>query len=326
MRRRFSCAVIGLLAVICVARESRGQDSQLNLVLGAISNTYGTFQAAQFVASLFGIGASSEMAAAINELRTYMESRYNGVLIANVEGDLDLFAAISSNPQGLLVHDLMANFITFSIRDLAQLKYFIQTGSTNEAYALAPAYNLLTVAFVGGVKAYGMLYPGSGLPDSTLDGYFDEAMTVDYDLIGAYVVNYDTFCPNCGNGGYSQLMWTQGSKKMWSKYASNDRQFTAGSWYRCDFRAPANIDSNLFKSCWREVSGIPGLWIPVALSGSALTAALNIATGYRMSFLTDPSVTAVYKGVRGLWGLGHDAICDWNGSGTLACGHVQHPL
>ena len=227
MRRRFSCAVIGLFAVICVARESRAQESGLSKTLGAISNTYGTFQAAEFVASLFGIGAGSDMADAISELGAYMEARFNGILVANVEGDLDLFAAISSNYQSLIVHDLMANFITFSIRDLAQLKQAIQTGSMNDAYALAPAYNLLTVAFVGGVKAYGMVYPGSGLPDSTLNAYFDEAMTVDYSLIGGYVVNYDVSCPGCGSGWYSSLQWTQGSKKMWSKYASWQREFSS---------------------------------------------------------------------------------------------------
>ena len=72
----------------------------LNDVLGAISNAYGSFQAAEFVASLFGIGASDQIASAVSELGdTFMQTYRDQALVNNVHADLQLFQLIPSNYQ-----------------------------------------------------------------------------------------------------------------------------------------------------------------------------------------------------------------------------------
>ena len=100
------------------------------------------------MASLFGIGASDQIASAVSELETFMQTYRDQALVNNVHADLQLFQLISSNYQsGSRIS--WRGFISQCINDLSQLQGDIQNGTTSDAYMLAPAYNLLTVTFVG---------------------------------------------------------------------------------------------------------------------------------------------------------------------------------
>lgn len=213
MRHRLLSVLAGLLLLGAVSREARAATG-INDVLGAISNTYGTFQAAQFVLGLFGVGTSPTMAAAVSELETFMRNYRDQALVNSVNADLNLFTFISSNYQSGLTNDLEANFIAQCINDLSQLQGDIQNGTMADAYALTPAFNLLTATFVGAVKAFGIIDPANAYPDSVLNQYLDSAANLDYTLVGGGVVFYDLSCPACDAGGYSRLFGTQGEEDV----------------------------------------------------------------------------------------------------------------
>lgn len=331
MRRYLLSITFGFVGLVAFTPVSRAQSTTgLNDVLGAISNTYGTFQAAQFVASLFGFGQSDQMTAAVNELETYMQNYRDMALVNNVTADLNLFRFISSNYQSGLTNDLEASFINDAINDLSQMQNDISNGNTADAYALAPAYNLLTVTFVGAVKAFGIINPANAYPESTLDGYLTSAFSVNYTLIGALLITYDV----AQLGPYSGLVVTQGGKKMWSKYAGAYFS-TSGSCphlgfeqalFECDNNLAANADDNFFQDCVCLFSSGGGLSTNppvVALTSTQLTQARSLITTNRNNFEQDQAVQAVRTSMSNLLQQGYGTeIVDWSGSLFPSFGHV----
>jgi hypothetical protein len=319
MRRRL-LSLTGSLAIFCAlsasARPARAQSlTGLNNTLGAIANAYGSFQAAQFVLTFFGVGGGNQMQAAVTEIENFIQGYRDQALVNNVNSDLNLFSFIASNYQSGLTNNLEAIFISQCINDLAQMQGDILNGNMQDAYTLAPAFNLLTVTFVGSVKAFGLINPANAYPQSTLNYYLNQAIAIDYPLTGSFFVTYDLFSP----GPYSSMAATQGAKKMWPKYASS---FWIDPPYSCNLQVPANADADLLSSC-SETVGRSAVY-PVALSGAALTAGRNRLNADRSAFEADQSVAAVVTSIAGLIPLGFNVIVDWDGdpAGNLAIGHV----
>jgi len=307
-----------------------------NEVLGAISNAYGTFQAGQFVyetvLKFFGIGASSEWQTAVDELEKFMANYRTTELKNDVLADLRLFAYIAGNWQSPLRDDLEARFIGDANLHLTQLQGDIENGTMADAYTLAPAFNLLTAAFVGSSKAFTVINPANAEPQSVYDSYLDAAMNVDYSLVGAFFVSYDVF------GGIPSMLLTQGGKKMWPKYAPYFYYYGPLVWdpnrhqnvytnYYCDMTNEWNIDNLGFQSCWYgtygQYSGFNALtsgW--AALSGDALASAKTQAVQGEQRFDQDAGVAAVVSAMNGL-AAGHNSVCDFSPVFPyVACGHV----
>jgi hypothetical protein len=271
---------------------------------------------------LFGFGQSDQMAAAVTELQTYMQNYRDLALVNNVTADLNLFRFISSNYQSGLTDDLEASFINDAINDLSQMQGDISNGNTADAYALAPAYNLLTATFVGAVKAFGIINPANAYPQSTLDGYLTSAFSVDYTLIGALLITYDV----SQSGPYSSLVVTQGGKKMWSKYAGAYFSTSIAcprigfqALLQCDNNLSPNADNNLFQAC--VCMGAPSR--SVALTSTQLTQAQNLITTNRGNFGQDQAVQAVRTSMSSLFQQGYGTeIVDWSGSFFPSFGHV----
>ena len=89
MRRSICGLVLGAFVFCSAPRRADAQVVEalgtVNSVLGAIANAYGTLQAGQFVASLFGIGAGTSVSAAVTELETFMRNYRDQQLVANVD-------------------------------------------------------------------------------------------------------------------------------------------------------------------------------------------------------------------------------------------------
>ncbi len=320
MKRRSLTIVAGLIIAATASSPAHADDSAYRNVVGAISDTYGTWQAAEFVASLFGIGASSEVQNAVTELEGFMRNYRDQALVNSVMGDIDLFRTISSDYQNGLTDDLEALFIQQCEQDLSQLQGDIQTGTMDDAYMLAPAFNLLTVTFVSALKAFGIENPANAYPDDLLSSYLDTAMDVDYSLIGGLIVKYDLMNKS---GGRLFMNGTQGGKKMWPKYADLWGDFYVPQYdavFTCDFTAPQNVDSDLFQTCYIDDDD-------QSFQLSAYPAALQIATqmvdANRGSFDADPAVQAVGAAMNGLINLQHNVVTDWNtGSVDVGAGHL----
>ena len=315
MKRRAFGFVLALLISVASAPEARAGDS----LVGTISDTYGTFQAAEFVASLFGIGNNTEIRDATTELESFMRNYRDQGLVNSVMGDISLFETISADYQNGLTDDLEAEFIASSLADLSQLQGDIQTGTMDDAYMLAPAFNLLTVTYVAALTAFGIENPANAYPQDYLDSFFDTAMDVDYALVGGVMVKYDLM----NKGGRLYLIGTQGGKTMWPKYA-----YLNGDWWEprydavftCDFTAPQNVDSDLFETCFIDSDSQP-----FALSAYpvALQDATSIVDGDRGAFQNDPAVQAIGAAMNGLINLQHNIISDWNtGSFGIGAGHL----
>jgi hypothetical protein len=177
----------GVAATTTLAGEARA-DNAIREAIGVISDSYGAFQAAQFLVSLFGIGSGSEMQQAIAELKTFMQNYRDQALVNNVTGDLSEFALISSNFMNGLTDDLESDFIGRAINDFSNLQGDIQNGDMTDAYTLGPAFNLLSVTFVGGLKAFGIQNPANAYPQSQLDSYMSQTLQTDYALVGAETI------------------------------------------------------------------------------------------------------------------------------------------
>jgi hypothetical protein len=320
--------------LICSLPKPAKADNPVNQVFGAISNAYGTWQAADFVASWFGIGVSHQLADAVNQLETFMQTYRDQALVNSVHADLLLFQFISSNYQSGLTNDLEANFINQCINDLSQLQGDIQNGTMADAYMLAPAYNLLTITFTGAVKAFGIMNPANAYPAATLDSYFSSAFSTDYSLVGAYFVNYDLLNFNGGNTG---MLLTQGGKKMWPKYAGTyygivitGNPTTATGYYACDLTNPANADDIMMSYCFFQSWTPP--YYPYTYVGTPpdpyLSAARSQWSTSFQNFNADQSVQTVVASIRGLMNLGHSVVADWDTGGAFpyAIGHILSPL
>ena len=174
MKPHLLAAAMAFLLPVAAARSAHADDSTYKNVVGAISDTYGSFQAAQFVGEeglkiLFGIGASDEVSSAVTELQGFMRNYRDQDLVNRVTGDISLFHMIASDYQNGLTDDLESHFIAQSLGDLAQLTGDIQTGTMDDAYMLGPAFNLLTITYVAALKAFGIENPANAYPDDVLD-------------------------------------------------------------------------------------------------------------------------------------------------------------
>jgi hypothetical protein len=332
MRRSLLSLTLGAFLMCAVSTSAKAQDlSAINDVLGGIANTYGSFQAAQFVASLFGIGAGPDIATAVTELETFMRSYRDQELVQNVASDLTLFQMISENYQSGLTDDLEANFITFALRDLTNIQGDIQNGTMADAYLLAPAYNLLSVLYPSAVKAFGIQNPANAYPQSYLDSFLTTAFSVDYGLVGALIVVYDVLNVN----GYSVLAYTQGGKTMWPKYAGayfslGSAPCTSNGYYYCNNTLAPNADSDLFLSCTCFAGDrLRTVISPAPLTAAALTGAQTLINNNRSRFTQDSAVQPIIATMRSILGMGlASEIVDWN-NGTLGIpgfGHVLFSL
>ncbi len=320
MRRHALWVTVALLIPVASARTAHADDGPYKNVVGAISDTYGTFQAVEFVATLFGIGNSTEVQDAVTELEGFMQAYRDQGLVNNVMRDLGVFRTISSDYENGLTDGLEVEFINDSLGDLAQLQGDIQTGTMEDAYLLAPAFNLLTVTYVAALKAFGIENPANAYPDDYLNSFFDTAMAVDYALVGAVMVKYDieTF------GGSLFMIGTQGGKTMWPKYADSLGFFSEPQYdatFDCDFTLPQNVDSDSFQTCF-----IDGENEPFALSSFpiALQDATHIVDTNRGQFQADPAVQAVGAAMNGLLILQHNIVTDWNTNPSfpVGTGHI----
>ena len=145
-------------------------------------------------------------------------------------------------------------------------------------------------------------------------------MSIDYSLVGGLVVVYDLLCPSCSNGAPSSLIFTQGGKTMWPRYAPAFWTFIDRP-YLCDLTLPQNVDSNLFQGCIAFGRGSGFVPVP-SLPPAALDRAIAAVNSDRRQFIADPSVAAVNASVAGLIQAGYNVIVDWNGSFLPAIGHV----
>jgi hypothetical protein len=321
MKRRALWIALTLVIPLTSTREARagGGDSPYLQVVGAISDTYGAFQAAEFVGTLFGIGASTEVQDAVTGLEDFMRNYRDQALVNSVMGDIGLFRTISSDYQNGLTDELEANFITNCQGDLAQLQGDIQTGTMDDAYLLAPAFNLLTVTYVGALTAFGIENPANAYPQDLLDSYLDAAMDLDYSLVGGVIVEYDLM----NKSGSLFMDVTQGGKKMWPKYAYLNGDFFEPQYdalFTCDFTLPQNVDSDLFEQCYIDSDDQP---FNLGLYPQALQDAKQIIDGDRGRFQVDPSVQAIGAAMNGLINLQHNIVTDWNtGSFGIGTGHL----
>jgi hypothetical protein len=287
--------------------------SDVNGVLGAISNAYGTLQAAQFLAALIGIGSGPSMKDAINQIENFIQAYRDQTLVANVGSDLALFRTISSDYQNGLTDGLEGNFYTFTNRDFFLLNTAIQNGDMTDAYMLGPAFNLLGMSLVGGMKAIGIQNPANAYPQSAFDSYLSQMVTTDYSLVGGVTVNMDVSCSvvgpmSSGAGANDLFQWTQGGKKMWPKYSPlwwlsgppnscPDQRVPGNGSYFCDFTQACNTVSNEL-ACCSFICG-PGYLPSVPFTPAATTAAIDLLAADREAFLADPSVSAVRSGMLG---------------------------
>ena len=324
MRRRTLILSLGVVATFAIANTAQAQAQYIPAVLSAIQTGYSAYQQAKSPEGLFA--EEPTMSQAISQLETFMQGYRNQALVNDVTADLNLYSFIASNWQSNLTNGLESNFITQCINDLSQLQGDIQNGNMADAYALAPAFNLLTVTFVTATTAFGMINPANAYPAATLSSYFDSAMAVNYPLVGGLFVDYDIWCPSCSSGAHSALLWTQGGKTMWPKYAGTffDDVDTGGLiwYYSCNLTLPGNVDSNLFQSCTAGPRFF-GSNSPIAsLPSAILSAAEAQAAQDRNAFVADPAVQAVISAMNGLIQTQHNVIVDWNGSIFPAVGHV----
>lgn len=320
MKRSVLWVTVALLIPFASMREAHADDESAYIkVVGAISDTYGAFQAAEFVGALFGIGASSEVQEAVTELEGFMRNYRDQALVNSVMGDIGLFRTISSDYQNGLTDELEANFITNCQGDLAQLQGDIQTGTMDDAYLLAPAFNLLTVTYVGALKAFGVENPANAYPDDYLSSYLDTAMDLDYSLVGGVMVKYDLM----NKGGSLFMIGTQGGKKMWPKYAYLNGDFYEPLYdavFTCDFTLPQNVDSDSFQACFIDSDDVA---MPLSPYPQALQDAKQIMDDSRGRFQADAAVQAIGAAMNGLINLDHNFVMDWNtGSPGVGAGHL----
>lgn len=309
--RRSAFMLAGVLATTTAAASAKAADDPLKGVedtIGNISNAYGTFQALEFVAQLFGIGASPSVADAITQLENFMQSYRDMTLVNNVTGDLREFALISSDYMNGLTDNLESDFISRAINDFSQLQGDLNAGNMTDAYTLGPGFNLLGMTFVAGMKAFGIQNPANAYPQSQLDYYLSQMVATDYALVGAVTIDMDVgACSvvgplSSGAPGNDLFTWTQAGKKMWPKYAaywSQDPTSGLPQW-SCAFTplfgfygGTCNTLSDALSCCvFYKGSPTP---LPAAYREAAL-AKLN---SDREAFLADPSVITVRTGMLG---------------------------
>ncbi len=319
--RRSLLSLVLVAFVLCAAPKRAKADgvlSSVGEVLGQISNAYGSLQAAQFVASLFGIGADISVSTAVDELQSYMQTFRDQQLVANVAGDVALYQAISIDYMNGLTSTLEGIFIANSLRDLSSLQSAIENGDMTDAYLVAPAFNLLSVLYPAALKAFGIQNPANAFPQSYLDSFLTTAFRLDYTLAGAFMVFY--------NGG-SVMVWTQGDKQMWPKYSGWFSCDDSGTQYLCDTTLIDNADGDSFRDCSSFNEDFAPIQAPVALSGGPKDSARTFINGNRDQFLQDPAVQVVTSTIRTVLSLGlSPEVFDWTGSTTswipFDLGHV----
>lgn len=326
MRRALLSFSLGVFLICSATGRAKAQDlSDVGDLLGGISNAYGSLQAAQFVAALFGLGAGTSVQTAVSELESYMQAYRDQGLVANVAGDVMLYHTISVDYQNGLVDDLEALFINDAVRDLSSLQTAIQDGNMTDAYLLAPAFNLLSVLYPAALKAFGIENPANAFPQSYLDSFLTTAFSVDYPLIGALWVNYDVY-----GGGI--MIYTQGGKTMWPKYAGNffGGPCTNNGYYFCDNTITSNADFDSFLDCTCfEGDRMRSVISPAALSGTILTAAQTNINNNRNRFIQDPAVQPVITTMASVLSLGlAPEVLDWDNQTFFGfgIGHVVFAL
>jgi hypothetical protein len=236
---------------------------------------------------------------AITQIENFIQGYRDTTLVANVNADLQTFALISSDFMNGLTDNLEAGWILNSIRDFNQLQADINAGNMTDAYTLGPAYNLLGMSFVAGMKAIGIQTPANAYPQSQLDFYLSQMVTTDYALVGGVTVNMDVSCSvvgpmSSGVGGNDLFQWTQGGKKMWPKYSKNYYS-PDGATYVCDFTKACNTLSSALACCQTCLHGCS----PITLPPSVAATALNLLIADREAFLADSSVETVRTGMLG---------------------------
>ena len=308
-----------LMAAVPEAHAQLDDPPGLGDVTGAISNVYGTFQAAEFLAALAGFNTGPQLQDAVNELEGYIQRDRDQAVINGVMGDIGLFQQIAADWQNGLTNGLEVEYVASVQNNLAQLEGDIQSGDMTDAYLLAPAFNLEIVTYVANLKAIGIEDPTKAYPDDFLNSFFDTAMAIDYPLVGAVWVRYDLM----NKGGRPNMIGTQGGKTMWPKYAYLAGDFFEPQYdavFSCDFTLPQNVDSDSFQTCF-----IDSDYQPFALSSYpvALQDATNILDTNRGQFQADPAVHAIGAAMNGLINIGHNVVTDWNtGSFGMGTGHV----
>jgi hypothetical protein len=307
-----------------------GGDGPLLSTVGSISDIYGTFQAAEFVAGLFGIGKSPSFDAAVQEIHDYLQQYRNRDFATDVETDLRQFQYLSSLPAGPTQDSVIA-FNNKCIADYTAIQNEITAGTMDTKYFLAPAFNLLAATMVGAMKAFGQLDPTFATADSTINFYIDQTFGTNYQLVGGLAVDYDLYCPSA-----SGLCWhfsMQNGKAMWPKYAPtnwNDGYGVLTYWpqqrrndwigydYDCDMTQACNVVDSRMACCqtWEDCNA-SGQFCPpdpykMTQSGLLGHGQAALST-MQSSFMADPAVSAVFAG---LWGTifnvaGHNEVMDY---------------
>lgn len=332
MPRTLPSLALGVVLVLATGAQAKAQSSNLSAVndlLGAVSNAYGTLQAAQFVLTFFGIGSdTTTVEAAVDELKSFMQQYRDQNLVNDVQGDLIVFEEASFNPSNT---ELQSEFLADSVNHLENIEGDIQTGTMDDAYFLAPAYNLLSVLYAGAVRAFAIQNPDKfQFPDGFADSFLTTAFSIDYDLVGAFLVEYTDFVSS------PQFMFnTQGGKKMWPKYAGAYTEWSpytcsdlGGSIY-CDNTIPENADGELFLACSCSAAIGTGSEPLASLSddpSSSLAAAQALIEANRSQFTHDDAVQSVSATMSSILSMHLDPeILDWSNNAPgfgFAGGHV----
>lgn len=257
----------------------------LNGALGAISNAYGTFQAAQFLLTYFGIlGKDTSVADAVRQITAVLQQYRNDTLLGDVEGDMDEISQIATGDSSL-----WPIFIDHCDQHFHALQIAISGGNMTDGYVLGPDFNLLGMTCVGAVKARGAQDPSYVVDTNVVNEWLSELLQTDYSLVGGITVNMDVSCSvqaPFASPGSNVFQWIQGGKKMWLKYATQDGP-------SCDFNRGCNTISTELGCC--QVFHTVGRTVE-KVSPEVVRAALN---AQRRAFLADPSVKSVRTGMLG---------------------------
>jgi hypothetical protein len=346
MRSKKLSAILGAVGLLAVSSHAHAEPVTAAVAIGTAYKVYkGVKEAIDFFKS-FG---PTEVEQAVAELERFERNFRDQALVNSVNADLRLYGFIAGNYQSALTNDLEANFISSAITDLAQMEGDMRNGTIDDYYMLMPAYNLLTITFVGAVKSFGMMNPANAYPQSTLDSYLNAAASLDYQAVGGGLVYYD-FCPGCSQ---QMVFGTQGGKTMWTRYAPHSGAWSvllypstaiAGT-YSCDMNNPANVDHYVFSACTFKALFAPPTSAPSPVASlpthacigrnceswvdvySVFSTALNDAQN---KFLADPAVDAIDQALTGIMDNGLTVwVVDYNpfgGQYPFGIGHLLWAL